>query len=148
MPQLYAIGLAEVARLDLGRANLWALLVRDTYRFDRGHAALDDESGQSPAAHEVAVEGYVRQALEDQRLVEDGSRLYLDARDLDFGELGPGERLGGLVLFREAGSDRLSPPIAFYEIATTGGRGVPTTGGAVTYAWAAAGRVLVIRERT
>jgi hypothetical protein len=127
--QLYASGLVEIARGTLETADLRVLLVQPSYRFDLRHAVVDDETGASPRAHELTVEGYGRQALQDRRLVVDGTRGYLDAADLDFGDLEPGERIGAAILYREAGTDRLSPLIAYYDLGRE-----PTRGGPVTLA--------------
>lgn len=140
---MYRRGLHELARINLETADLRVLLVQPSYRFSSVHSAVDDESSVSPQAHELTVGGYVRQVLAGRRLIEDPASggVYLDAPDLPFGDLDPGERIGGAVLFREAGSDRLSPLIAFYALGRQG-----TTGGPVLVEWAPPeeGRVLLL----
>lgn len=141
---VYVRGLQELLRIDVETADLRVLLVQPSYRYSRAHAVIDDETPATPHAHELTVGGYVRQALAGRRLIEDPAAdgVYLDALDLVFGDLEPGERVGGAVLFREAGSDRLSPLLAFYGLGRQG-----TTGGAVLVAWAPPeqGRVLRLR---
>lgn len=139
--RIYTSGLRELARINLETADLRVLLVQPAYRFSAAHAVVDDETARSPRAHELTVEQYARQALGARRIVEDlaAELIYLDAPDLAFGDLWPGERIGGAVLFLEAGSDRLSPLLAFYGLGRQG-----TTGGPVLLAWASPeeGRVL------
>jgi hypothetical protein len=138
---VYSSGLVEVARINVETADLRVLLVQPSYQPAISHAVVDDETGDSPRAHEMPGEGYARQMLTGRRLVEDPATggAYLDADDPAFGAIEPGERIGGAVLFREAGSDRLSPLIAFYPLGRRG-----TTGGPVLVEWAPpeAGRVL------
>ncbi len=138
---VYASGLRELARINPETADLRVMLVQPSYRVDPvAHQVVDDETRAAPRAHELTVEAYARQPLGGAHLVSTAEGgLYLDALDVPFGALGPGERIGGAVLFREAGSDRLSPLIAFYPLGREG-----TTGGLVSVLWAAevAGRVL------
>lgn len=138
---IYLRGLQELARINVETADLRVLLVQPSYRPLPSHAVVDDDTASSPRAHELTVGSYARQALTGRRMIEDPAAggAYLDAADLLFGDLEPGERVGGAVLFREAGGDRLSPLLAFYGLGRQG-----TTGGAVLVAWASpeAGRVL------
>lgn len=141
MAELYLSGLEQIARLPIESAKLQVMLVQPSYRFDARHDVVDNETPASPRAHELTVAGYARVPLRGARLARDDARgrVYLDAEDVDFGSLEPGERVGGAVLVWNMGSDRLSPLVAFYAQ----GR-VATTGGPVTMVWAAAelGRVL------
>jgi hypothetical protein len=140
-PLVYLGGLAELARINIETADLRVLLVQPSYWPLAAHTVVDDETAASPRAHELTVDGYARQPLAGRRLIEDAAMggVYLDAPDLAFGELEPGERIGGAVLFREAGSDRLSPLLAFYALGRQG-----TTGGPIVVEWAPSeqGRVL------
>jgi hypothetical protein len=122
----------ELTKLYVGPVDLRVLLVKPSYRPDRAHTVVDDETAESPLKHELTVDGYTRQKLAGARLVDDPIGCYLDASDVPFGALEPGERVGGAVLYREAGSDRLSPLIAFYALGRQG-----TTGGPVLVEWAA-----------
>jgi hypothetical protein len=137
-PLVYQVGLEELARLDPERATLRVLLVQPSYQPDRAHRVLDDETSAGPRAHELAVDDYQRQVLAGVELVQvaDEDALDLRAAAVAFGALGTGERIGGAIIFREAGSDRLSPPILFHPLGRQG-----TTGGPVTLEWPD-GRVL------
>jgi hypothetical protein len=131
-------GAQEIARLAVEPVSFCVMLVQASFRPGWSRTVVDDETSTSPREHELAVAGYSRRPLVNCRLVDDPDGAYLDADDLAFGALGPGERIGGAILFRDAGSDRLSPVIAFYGFGRQG-----TTGGPVLLEWAPpeAGRV-------
>jgi hypothetical protein len=130
---LYASGQQEISRLYV-TVDFRAMLVLPSYKPSAAHAVVDDEMSACPRAHEMTVGGYARPRLANCRLIDDpaAGRAYLDADDLGFGDLEPGERIGGAVIFRDAGSDRLSPLIAFHSFHNQG-----TTGGPVLLEWTA-----------
>jgi hypothetical protein len=137
-PLSWLRGAQEIARLAVEPVSFCVMLVQASFRPGWAHTVVDDETAASPLAHELTVDGYSRRPLVDPRLVDDPAGVYLDAPDLVFGNLEPGERIGGALLFRDAGSDRLSPLIAFYPYFNAA-----TTGGPVLLEWAPpeAGRV-------
>lgn len=116
---------ALLGSLDL--AALRVMLVQPSYRPSAACAVVDDETDACPRAHELTVDGYARQALVGCRVIKDASGMYLEAPpEVGFGELEAGERVGGWVLFLEAGSDRLSSLLSYCPLRTLEGR-IPGT---------------------
>jgi hypothetical protein len=116
------------------------MLVRPSYEPDGTQEFVDDESGTAPAAHELDAVGYTRQPLENVRVVLDRRPPFLDADDVDFGDLEVGERISGAVIFMKAEIDRGARLIAFCEFERDArGRPPATTGGPVTLEWSDTG---------
>lgn len=102
--------------------TLYLALVQPSYAFDRRHRTAQDIQ-----SHELTVDSYVRQQLENVRLsrVPESSRLYVDADDVAFGALGPGERVAGAVLVQGWGDTALLR--AFFPLTRQGTTGAPVT---------------------
>ena len=126
----YANGLEEWAESGCDGSALRLLLVQPTYRPAAAHTVVDDETAVCPRAHELTVNRYARQPLAGWRFAMDAGGFCLETPEVVFGALEPGERVGGAVLFREMGSDRLSRLLAFYPLGRRG-----TTGGIWSITW-------------
>jgi hypothetical protein len=119
----------RLGNLDLAALRL--LLVQPSYLPSPSHTVVDDETILCPRAHELTVEGYNRQTLTGCRVIKDEREMYLETPpEVGFGDLEAGERVGGAVLYEEAGSDRLSPLLQFWPLRTESGR-IPGTNNAL-----------------
>lgn len=117
--------------LDLDTSSIKATLVLATYVFDPDLTFIDDGTANDIASHEAA--GVTRQTLSGRSVSVDNTNdfAYLSASDLDF-PVNTGQSIGGVVIYRDTGSDATSVPIAFYAQTHT------TTGADVSVAFAAA----------
>ncbi|MBI1249057.1 hypothetical protein GC197_14595 [bacterium] len=115
--RLFTQGLSGI---DWAQDVIGCLLLQTTsedpaaeYQFDADHAVLSDLFNSG--AVEINVAGYARAALTTISPVIDaaGDQVVFDAEDLDFGQLGAGQNVYALVLYRQGNDDTDSTLIAF-----------------------------------
>lgn len=147
---VYNRGKYLVGQMNTTAATLQLMLVSTSYVADPDHNFLyaNSSSGAAgePKGWEISVGGYARQTLANLTLFEDDTNDFagLDATDVTFAALAPGQTIGGAVLYRYSTSggttgDSGQDLIAFYDLTDT-----PTNGGDITIQWAStsAGGVL------
>ena len=115
--RLFTQGLTGI---DWAADEIGCLLLRTTgpdptaeYQFNAAHAVLDDLLNSGGV--EVDVAGYARATLSTVPPALDAAhdRISFDAADVDFGQLGAGQNIYALVLYRAGSSDADSKLIAF-----------------------------------
>lgn len=115
-------------------ADLHLVLLQPSYVFQRAHRLVSDLR-----SHELTVDDYIRQRVEHARITRIDDAIYLDADDVDFGGLGPGERVAGAAL--AIGSSDDAELHAYFAFERRG-----TTGGAVRVNWTD-GHLIVFQEK-
>lgn len=117
--------LALTASLNFGSDTIKALLVQSSYTPNKDHNFVSDI-----VASEISVSGYSRQTLATKTVTEDDTndRVVFDADNPSFGSLAAGQTIGGVVIFKDTGSDATSPLLFFNDTADTA-----TNGNTVTF---------------
>ncbi len=128
--QAYDIALKKLADalLNLGTADIRALLLKDTYVFDPTHQFVADVIAGSK---EISVMGYARLTLSGlgTSLNSASHRAEAAAADLNFGDLAVGQTMGACILAVHVTNDADSWLLGFVN---TGGFPKATNGRNVT----------------
>lgn len=96
-------------------------------------AALVTTAYTFSAAHEFLSEVGTRVGTDQELLNKSVTGGVLDADDLDFGALAPGNTIKAVIVYRDTGNASTSPLLFYFDVVT----GLPfaTNGGAVTIPW-------------
>lgn len=126
---LYNRGAYLIGSSDIGAADLRYLLVNDSYVFSKDHNVVDDV-----VANEITATGYARKTLASVTVTQDDTNdfAYLDAADLVWATIDPGQTIGGGILYVYDASDASASLIAFHAPVVA----LPTNGQQVTWQWA------------